>query len=61
MKWEADLSCDDFQELFYDNLSKTGSFKKAYLKSESLHEQLYNKRRYSSLDSFRVSLSKKKK
>ena len=61
MKWEADMTVNSFRELFYDKLSKTGNFKKAYLETEELHEELFNKRRYSDIYSFRVQLSKNKK
>ena len=60
-KWEADMTVNSFKDLFYDNLSKTGSFKEAYYKSEDEHEEMFNKRRYSDINSFRVQLSKKKK
>jgi len=54
------MTHDGFKSLFYDNLSKTGDFKEAYYMSENEHEKLYDKSKYSSLDSFRVCLSKKK-
>lgn len=59
--WEADMTCNSFKDLFYDNLSKTGDFKEAYNLSEDEHENMFNKRRYSGIDSFRVTLSRKKK
>jgi len=60
-KWQANMTVGSFQDLFYDNLSKTGSFNDAYYKSEDEHEELFNKRRYSGIDSFRVTLSRTKK
>jgi hypothetical protein len=59
--WKADLTYNSFKDLFYDNLSKTGDFQEAYNMSEDEHEAVFNKRRYSGVDSFRVQLSKKKK
>jgi len=60
MKWEADMAYGSFEDLFYNNLSKTGDFHKAYLKTEEMHEQLFNKRRYADINSFRVVMSRKK-
>ena len=60
-RWEADLTASSFKDLFYDNLSKTHDFNEAYNLSEDEHEQMFNKRKYSGIDSFRVQLSKKKK
>lgn len=61
MKWRADMIFIDFKDLFYTNLSSTGDFNKAYLITEKQHEQMYNKRRYSDIESFRVQLSRRKK
>lgn len=60
-KYDANMTDKGFKSLFYDNLSKTGNFIKAYYLSEDEHEKLYNKNKYSGIDSFRVCLSKKKK
>ena len=59
-KWQANMTVNSFKDLFYDNLSKTGDFKTAYYLSEDEHEEMFNKKRYSGIDSFRVQLSKKK-
>jgi hypothetical protein len=60
-KYEANMTNNGFKDLFYDNLSKSGDFKEAYYMSEDEHQKLYDKQKYSSVDSFRVCLSKKKK
>lgn len=59
-KYEANMTGNGFKDLFYDNLSKTGNFKEAYYMSENEHEKLYDKNKYSGIDSFRVCLTKKK-
>lgn len=61
MKWEAELTARGFKDLFYTNLSKTGDFKKAYYESENEHEELFDKKKYSDINSFRVSLYRSKK
>ena len=60
-EWEANLTYNSFKDLFYNNLSKTGDFKAAYNMSEDKHEELFNKRKYSDINSFRVCLHKEKK
>ena len=59
-KYEAQMTANGFKDLFYNNLSKTGDFGDAYYISEDEHEKLYDKTKYSGIDSFRVQLSKKK-
>lgn len=59
-KYEANMTSNGFKDLFYNNLSKTHDFSEAYYVSEEYHERLYDKQKYSGIDSFRVQLSKKK-
>lgn len=59
-KYEANMTKNGFKDLFYNNLSKTGDFQEAYYMSENEHERLYDKSKYSGIDSFRVILSKEK-
>ena len=61
MKWEADMTYGSFKDLFYNNLSKTGNFKEAYELTENKHEKLFNKRRYSDVNSFRTVYYRNKK
>ena len=59
-KYEAEMTAKGFKNLFYTNLTKVGNFGDAYYVSEDFHEKLYDKTKYSGIDSFRVQLSKKK-
>ncbi len=60
-KYYANMTYGSFKDLFYDNLSKTHDFEQAFDRTEDEHEELYNKRKYSGIDSFRVVLSKNRK
>lgn len=60
-KYYANMTYNSFKDLFYNNLSKTHNFEQAFDITEDKHEELYNKRKYSGIDSFRVVLSKKSK
>jgi hypothetical protein len=58
-QWKADMTFNSFKDLFYNNLSKTGNFDEAYNLSENEHEDMFNKKRYKNIKSFKVTLSRK--
>lgn len=49
----ASMSVDVFEDLFFDATKTSATYMEAYEKVEVIHEQLFEKRRYSDYDSFR--------
>lgn len=49
----ASMSADVFEDLFFDAAKTSTTYMEAYEKIEVLHEEVFNKRRYSDYDSFR--------
>ena len=60
-RWKGEGTKDSFKDVFYENLQKTGHFRKAYEMTEDEHEDVFHKRKYSGVQSFKVQLSKKNK
>ena len=60
-KYYANMTYNSFKDLFYNNLSKTHDFEVAFNLTEDKHEKMYNKKKYSDVQSFRTVLSKKSK
>lgn len=49
----ASMSAEVFEDLFFDATRSSSTYMEAYEKVEILHEQYFEKRRYSDYDSFR--------
>ena len=55
------LSARGFQEKFHSNCKITKTYIKAYEETEKEYESYFGKRKYSSYDSFRVVMNRKRK
>lgn len=51
---------EGFCQLFEENLATTRTVMRAYRLTEEVHEDLFGKTKYSSYDSFRHTLNRKK-
>lgn len=52
---DSSLSAQSFKELFYSCMKESKTYVEAYEKAEEIHEKYFDKRRYSSYNSFRHS------
>ena len=57
----ASMSAEVFEELFFDASRTSTTYMEAYEKVEIIHEQYFEKRRYSDYDSFRKCKTQKMK
>tara|TARA_R110002020_G_scaffold431046_3_gene640884 strand:- start:401 stop:607 length:207 start_codon:yes stop_codon:yes gene_type:complete len=53
------LSPEGFEKRFYKNCKETKTNYEAYEVTEKEYKKIFNKRKYSSYDSFRVSMTKR--
>jgi len=53
------LSPEGFEKRFYKNCKETKTNFEAYEVTEKEYKKIFNKRKYSSYDSFRVSMTKR--
>lgn len=56
---DSQLSAKTFEELYFKFVPDSKSYPEAYEKAEGIHEKYFEKRRYSSYDSFRKMKDRK--
>lgn len=55
------MTADGFEQLFFTEARTSSTYMEAYEKVEVIHEQMFNKRRYSDYDSFRKTKERRYK